>query len=91
MIENLIEFIFGLGLFINAALFIPQAMKLFRTKSANGLSITTFAGFNAVQLFTILHGFLHQDYLLMLGMSLSLVSCGLVTVLIFLYRHNTDK
>ena len=45
-----IESLFGMGLFVNAALFIPQAIKLFREKDSKELSLITFLGFNAIQL-----------------------------------------
>jgi len=82
----LIEIFFSLGLFINAALFIPQVIRLLRTKNSQGLSLITFAGFNLIQLFTFLHGYLHRDYLLAAGNLLSLISCGCVTFLILFYR-----
>ncbi|MDR1982857.1 MAG: hypothetical protein LBQ08_03620 [Holosporaceae bacterium] len=81
------EIVFGISMFFNAALFIPQAIKIYRTKTTKGLSPATFIGFNIIQIFTILHGYIHQDYLLMFGFILSLVSCGIVTFLIFLYRE----
>ncbi|GHU16232.1 hypothetical protein FACS189472_00810 [Alphaproteobacteria bacterium] len=85
-IEYIIEAIFGFGMFINAILFIPQAVKIYKTKSAKGVSLATFAGFCVIQLFTVLHGYIHQDYILMFGYALSLVFCAIVTFLIFLYR-----
>lgn len=81
-----IEVMFSLGLFFNAVLFIPQAVKLFRTKSAKGLSLITFAGFNVMQFFTILHGYLNKDYILMIGFLLSFIFCGVVTFLIVSYK-----
>lgn len=86
MINLVIETIFSICLFINAALFIPQIIRLYLTKDAQGLSLLTFGGFNIIQLFTILHGMLINDYLLVLGFSLSLITCGLVTIMIFIYR-----
>lgn len=86
LIETVIEIVFGLGLFINAALFIPQIIRLYRTKDAGGLSLITFAGFNLIQLFTLLHGYLHKDYLLVFGYLLSLITCGMVTIMIIFYR-----
>ena len=85
-INNLIEIVFGLGMFINAGLFIPQALKIYRAKSAQGASLISFAGFNILQITTFLHGYLHADYLLMLGMVLSLITCGTVTLLICYYQ-----
>ncbi|WP_019217706.1 PQ-loop domain-containing transporter [Legionella tunisiensis] len=66
-----VDLVFSLGLFFNAVLFIPQAIAVFRNKSAKGLSLLTFGGFNIMQLFTAIHGYLVKDYLLMSGFLLS--------------------
>lgn len=84
--KNLIEIIFSFGLFINAMLFIPQALKISRTKNAKGFSLITFSGFNIIQTFAFLHGCLHKDYILAFGMLMSLITCGTVTILIIKYR-----
>ncbi|MDR2766240.1 MAG: hypothetical protein LBB63_02125 [Holosporaceae bacterium] len=81
-----VEFMFCCGMFLNALLFIPQAIKIHRTKSALGLSPMMFVGFNIIQVFALLHGYIHRDYILMLGFALSLLFCGAVTFLIFLHR-----
>ncbi|MGA2655127.1 MAG: PQ-loop domain-containing transporter [Gammaproteobacteria bacterium] len=86
MMVIIIETIFSLGLFINAALFIPQIMRLHQKKDSKELSLLTFGGFNFIQLFTILHGYLHQDYLLMGGFIASFITCGIVTGMIVYYR-----
>lgn len=83
----LIELMFGLGLFFNAALFIPQIIKLYKTKNSQGHSLLTFAGFNLIQLFTLLHGYLRKDYLLMFGFVLSLITCGIISFMIIYYRY----
>lgn len=81
-----VDLVFSLGLFFNAILFIPQAITIFRQKSAQGLSLLTFGGFNIMQLFTALHGYLVNDYLLMSGFLLSFLTCGTVTVFILYYK-----
>jgi MtN3 and saliva related transmembrane protein len=81
-----IETIFSLGLFFNAALFVPQIIRLYQKKDSRELSLLTFAGFNVIQFFTILHGHLTHDYLLMIGFGLSFITCGIVTGLIIYYR-----
>ncbi len=86
LLTTFIETVFGLGLFINAALFIPQIIQLYKTKNPQGLSLVTFAGFNLIQLFTILHGVLSKDYLLIIGFTASLISCGTVTLLLIKYK-----
>ncbi len=84
--KNLIETFFSLGLFINALLFVPQVIRLYKVKSAIGFSLITFFGFNLIQFFTILHGYLHRDLLLIIGNTLSFLTCGSVTYLIVLYK-----
>jgi len=84
--QELIEVLFGLALFINAALFVPQAMKLLKKKDSSELSLMTFAGFNAIQLITVIYGIYHQDYILIAGYALSFATCGIVTVLIIYFR-----
>ena len=84
--DFVIEFLFSIALFINAALFIPQAVRLYRLKNAENMSLMTFGGFSLIQIVMILHGVLHKDVLFMLGMMLSFVSCGAVTVQIIWYK-----
>jgi MtN3 and saliva related transmembrane protein len=83
---NIVDLFFSLGLFINAGLFIPQAIKLYRTKNTQGLSLLTFGGFNLIQSFAVLHGVINHDWILTLGFSLSLISCGMVTILLIWYK-----
>ncbi len=87
LLINLIEYGFSISLLINAALFIPQIIALIKSKSAEGVSLLTFAGFNVIQLFILLHGLLIKDYLLTIGYLLSIISCGMVTVLVIYYRY----
>ena len=83
-----VQIMFGFSVFLNALLFVPQAINILKSKSANNLSLLTFLGFNFIQLFTILHGYLTKDYTLMIGFALSFITCGFVTVLILRYRKN---
>lgn len=84
-VEHFIELMFGLSMFTNAMLFIPQAIKIYKTKSTHGLSKITFLGFNAIQVFTMLHGYINNDYALVFGFIFSLITSGVVTFLIFYY------
>ncbi len=90
-LKNIIEITFGLALFINALLFVLQAVKIFREKSAVGISLLTFLGFLLIQFVIVLHGVLHQDYALIIGYLLSMLSCGIVVMLILFYRSNDQK
>ncbi len=78
--------IFSAGLMVNAGLFVVQAVKIIKTRSAKGLSIFTFAGFSVLQVTGILHGIFQQDWYLFSGMAASLLACGTVTVLSIIYR-----
>ena len=86
-VKEFIEILFSLSLFINAALFIPQAIRILKTKGAQNVSLITFAGLNLMQIPLILHGYIHGDYLLMWGVSLAFFTCGSVTFLTILYRN----
>lgn len=85
--KEIVAVLFGLGLMVNAALFVPQAVKIFKTKSAKDVSLWTFAGFNVLQLIGIMHGILQQDLSLIIGMTASFLACGAVTCLGFVYRR----
>ncbi len=85
-IVHIIEVVFSISLFVNAALFIPQIIKLYKNKDSRDISLVTFAGFNLIQFFVILHAYLHKDDLLFYGFLLSLITCGCVTVLTIIYR-----
>jgi MtN3 and saliva related transmembrane protein len=91
MLIFIIETVFSVGLFINAILFVPQIIKLYQKKNSRELSLLTFAGFNTIQFFTILHGYIHQDYLLMTGFLLSFITCGTVTGMIIYYRLSDSE
>ena len=88
---NIIEFIFAISLFINAALFVPQIIILLRKKTARGISLVTFFGFCGIQFFTILHGYIKEDLILMWGYVISLITCGTTTYLIIYYRNKDRK
>ncbi|MCP5102105.1 MAG: hypothetical protein GY950_01935 [bacterium] len=85
--KEIIGVIFGLGLMANAGLFVIQAVKIIKTKSAKGVSILTFGGFSVLQVTGILHGIFQNDMYLLSGMVASLLACGTVTVLAIIYRN----
>ena len=85
--NELVNIIFSVALFINALLFIPQIVTLWRNKHANDVSLITFAGFNLINIFTMLHGFTVHDKLLIIGYSFSVFTNTVVTILIIWYRY----
>jgi MtN3 and saliva related transmembrane protein len=85
-LKNFIEVMFALSMFINAALFVPQAVKIYKTKYVKGISKVTFLGFNIIQIFTILHAYINCDYILMFGFILAFLASGIVTFLVFSYK-----
>ncbi|MCD6047485.1 MAG: putative sensory histidine-kinase / response regulator [Gammaproteobacteria bacterium] len=87
VIQKIIELAFSSALFINALLFIPQAIKIFKDKSAEGVSLLTFFGFLLIQIAIIGHGLIHQDRLLIFGYILSVITCGSVVLLALYYRY----
>jgi MtN3 and saliva related transmembrane protein len=84
--REIVAVIFGLGLFCNALLFVPQVLAVWRKKSDEGISLITFGGFSILQMVAIVHGVYEHDRALILGMAASLLSCGSVAVLTLYYR-----
>ncbi len=84
--KNIIAVIFGMGLMANAGLFVIQAIKILKSKSAKGVSTLTFAGFSILQVTGILHGYFQNDMYLLSGMAASLLACGTVTILSIIYK-----
>ena len=84
--KDFIDVIFASGLFVNALLFVPQAIRIFKNKAANDLSLTTFVGFWLTQLSAVVYGYLNSDYILMIGYILALITCGMATFLMIVYR-----
>lgn len=89
--KQIVAIIFGLGLFGNAALFVPQAIALWRKKTDEGISLITFAGFNILQVVAIIHGIYQNDLALIVGMIASLITCGAVTSLTLFYRARRKR
>lgn len=85
-VVDVVECAFPLCLTFNALIFVPQSIKIFRTKNVQGLSAVTFVGFNIVQLVSALHGYFRNDSVLMWGNVAAFFLCGIVTVFIFKYR-----
>lgn len=84
--KEFVAVLFGLGLLGNALLFVPQVLAVWRKKSDEGISLVTFAGFNVLQVVSIVHGFYQHDIAMIQGMAASLLTCGAVTVLTLYYR-----
>lgn len=83
--KEIISAIFGAGLIINAALFVPQAWHLWKTKRSDGVSIPSFLGFCAIQLVGALDGYYQHDRALLVGMVVTLLTCGTATALAIYY------
>lgn len=86
-----IEMGFFTSLIINALLFIPQILRLYKTKNSSSVSTMTFLGFNIIQIFVICHAIIAHDTFLLIGTALSLVTCGIVTGLSILYKMKPSK
>ncbi|BAU66997.1 hypothetical protein STA3757_44040 [Stanieria sp. NIES-3757] len=85
--KEIVTFFFGLGFVFNASLFIPQAIRILKNKSARNVSLITFAGFNFIQLDGVLYGYYQNDLILLYGNSISFVTCGAVTLLATYYKN----
>jgi len=84
--REIVTFVFGLALLGNAALFVPQAIAVWRKKSDEGISLVTFGGFCILQVIGVVHGFYEHDKSLIYGLGASFCTCGTVTFLTIVYR-----
>lgn len=84
--KQIVAVVFGLGLFGNALLFVPQALTVWRSKSDEGISLITFGGFCVLQIIGIIHGLYQHDLALTLGLGASFLTCGTLTGLTIFYR-----
>jgi MtN3 and saliva related transmembrane protein len=84
--RDIVKFVFGLALLGNAALFVPQALAVWRKKSDEGISLITFVGFCILQVIGVVHGFYEHDNSLIVGLGASFLTCGTVTLLTIVYR-----
>lgn len=89
--KETVALIFGFGMILNAGLFIPQALHLWRNRTGRGISVPSFLGFNLLQLTGALHGWFQHDRALMFGMLASLITCGSVTILAVRYSATERK
>lgn len=86
-----IELSFSVSMFMTAGLFASQAIKIYKTKGAKDLSITTFLGFNTIQILAISHAYIYHDYKYMFGTMLNFVFCGAISSLIWHYNGQHVK
>ncbi len=84
--KEIVAVIFGLALLGNAALFVPQAIAVWRKKSDVGVSLVTFGGFCILQVIGVIHGIYQRDNSLIVGLGASFLTCGTVTFLTVVYR-----
>jgi MtN3 and saliva related transmembrane protein len=84
--KDFVAVVFGLALLGNAALFVPQALAVWRKKSDEGVSLVTFGGFCILQVIGVVHGFYEHDRSLIVGLGASFLTCGTVTLLTVVYR-----
>ena len=87
MIRMLVEILFSSALFVNAVLYVPQAINLYKRKNTQGNSLFMFAGFSVIQLLTILHAYFERDWVLLIGYVLAFITCGAITLQLILYRN----
>lgn len=82
-----ITYAFGMALFINAMLFIPQIIRVYAQRCSKSVSMLTFVGFLAVNLLAVAYGVVRQDYLLIFGYSISTILNLILIVFIIIYRR----
>ncbi len=88
IITYIINIGFGLALLLNGLIVIPQIIQIIKTKNARNLSFITFFGFWLLQITMLIHGYSHNDLKLALGMLLSIITTGVLIILILIYGND---
>lgn len=88
-VKLIVDLIFDVALFVNAVIYVPQVLKVIRLKEARELSFITFFGICLLQLSMALHGYVHQDYGLMIGMLAAFLVSLVLTFLLVKYRKES--
>lgn len=89
--KTIIDILFGLGLFINALLFVPQLLRIVRVKSGHDISLLTFAGFFILNLISSIYGYYHSDWIMVIGYAVSALMCVLIVLATLIYRSGEDN
>ncbi len=87
LIIDIITIGFEFALLLNGLIVIPQIIKIIQTKNAKNLSFLTFFGFWILQIMMILHGYFHNDLTLAIGMILSVITTGILVILILVHGN----
>ena len=82
-----VDSIYGVSLIWDATVYIPQIVRLYRSKSPEGVSLLMFAGFNVSLGLAILNGFYYHDMVQAYGFIPSFTTCSIVTFLLIRYRR----
>lgn len=80
------DILFEFGLFINAALMLPQIFKIIYHKSTQNISLIMYLGFTFIQSAMLLFGILQQDIWLLAGTIPNLVINIWITFLVLYYN-----
>lgn len=77
---------FSVALFVNAILFIPQAMKIVKAKNSQSVSLMTYVGFIVIQFVCMLYGIHIKDWILTYGFFVAMLTCMSVVFVVVVYR-----
>ncbi len=87
MTHDLFHWLAGIGGMVNALLFVPQIVKLLRCRSAEGVSLTMYAGFLVLQLVTAVDLGFHRIWTLSAAMAASAIATSTIVVLALRYQQ----
>lgn len=67
----------------------PQAWKMFKSKSAKGISVITFLIFGVGNIVWLWYGIALKDFVIILSFVIGVAGAWLVLALYMLYRNNS--
>lgn len=86
LIKDVSHSVFILLLLVNALLFLPQALRILRKKTADEISLFTYIGFWIIQFIFVIFALNNDNYWLVFAYLIGMVACGLVIALVFRFR-----
>lgn len=82
-----VDVLYSLGLFINASVFVAQSYSIYKKKTSEQVSLFTYVGFNILQVFGVVNGYMFHDPAQMYGMIPSLITCNILVWFIIYFRR----
>lgn len=88
---TLLEFLGFIGIILVTSAYIPQIVKIWKTKNAEGISITAWLTWLVGTVFILIHAFSTKDGVFIVFQTLSFIFVATITLLAIVYRKRPSQ